>query len=226
MGHTPAIMRRGCLIWKSADSGPMADFDALADEKLAQGLISEAQLDDLTDQIARGRSEADATEELRALRATSELPAAQTAAQNSEQMNADIGSMLKNMERLKKTFMQMASPGTPDRQPGSQDSKWEGHPARALFLAVHENRTSDLERLLSADASMVDALDSDGWSLLHLVALSPRHTDPAAVDVVARHGGSLELRTKQQESLGESDSAPLTCDLGASHSRCRRRRPR
>ena len=185
------------------------DFDALAERALALGLRTEAQIDLMTDGIAEGtRSVADAASELRGLQPVAEMPAAQIAVELSRR----TASRLDGMEEKRHSFflgmleetMRATGFEAPAREwlpseRGCIESDWEGLPARALFLAVRDGRIGELTTLLGADASRVDDLDGDSLGLLHHVAFSTR-IDPAAIEVIIKHGGSTELKTKHDET--------------------------
>ena len=197
------------VIRQLVDEPESTEFDDLVERALALGLRTEAQIDLMTDEIAEGkRSVAAAASELRGLRPVSDMPAAQTAVELTRRLASRLDGMEEKRdsfflgmleETMRATGLQAPAREWLPSELGCIESDWEGLPARALFLAMREGRTEELSTLLTADASRVDDLDGDSMGLLHHVAFSPR-IDPAAIEVVIKHGGSTELKNMHDET--------------------------
>ena len=151
-------------------------LEAASARVLELGLLTEAQVDRLTDAIAAGnRTETSVVAELNALKPVSELPAAQEAAATAEQLRTrnaltDPGSpanLLRMLEMtMRATGMQPSaggldlsaglSPVSPSHEyqtgRGCAESEWEGLPAGPIFRAIKQRKTAELDRLLSEDA--------------------------------------------------------------------------
>ncbi|XP_066555344.1 ankyrin repeat domain-containing protein 49 [Amia ocellicauda] len=91
-------------------------------------------------------------------------------------------------------------PEEEEEEEGKHNEEWyleqectlEGRPGELLLWASERNRLPTVERLLSADATLVHATDEDGYSPLHRAAYNG-HLE--AVHALIRHGADLHART-------------------------------
>lgn len=191
------------------------DFDSAAERALGLGLITEPELDKLTDQIASGaKTEADAAAELALLRPVSELSAASIAAANTTKLKEGYdsyeGGMASNFLCMMEMMAQRAGVELPARdflpsELGCIESEWQGLPARSLFLAVKRGQATELDRLLSDDSNLeglIDSLDNDGFGLLHSAVYlrEPELARLELIDVLVNHGATIDNRNRFEET--------------------------
>ena len=82
---------------------------------------------------------------------------------------------------------------------GSSEGGWEGLPAAPLFRAIYDGDEDDLEEELAGPLrSRVNDLDSDGFGLLHHVALG--NGTASMVDTLVQAGANVNLLNSLKET--------------------------